>query len=1127
MKRSIIRCLSLLSFVFLTNSWGHSQLTTDTLISTQDSHTNSRYPTNNYGSITTMKSKTYLKKGVQYYTRSFVQFDLSSIPSNAIVYSASLNVNRTAAVTGGAKWNTKLVTSSWLESKITASVQPTISTFSGDVVSTTPSTSSNLEKIDVTSMVQRMVYGQTVNYGWSIQVEKEVYSGTSGAKFYTKEHATSSLRPKLIVNYYIPLSIATATVTHESATSASDGGVSFTLDGGASTSYTYTWINGATGSQISSSSSSSPVALAGQPYGWYGLHVSGGSYGEDFYQAFLIGTECEEVTITFQPDLNYTDNAHIADLDRSPVGGIDYGDMNYSIYPEIRAIRGIWTYQYEQQHFLEFKLWMDDAFAVSQADLVLKGLLHVTTGGSNAVDLDIVTENWVENVITWNIQPTSSSSTTVGIPSTTYAYQNNTVDLTDFWDVWKADNSLNYGFHFKFQSSVNPDRRHWYHSCLATTVSNRPSIEFKLDLRPTTYLTSSWDVGTDLGSIDIDITCAANTPPYFYFISSDTIIDLDSLYGFYNDTIIGMDSTTFYGMSTTDLQKSFDGLESGHYHVAVFDKFGAQMVNEAVDLMGALTFETQTGLTASGSEVTASVTNSVGSFDCYTYEGHNSSMKIELTGVSGVQCFGFMDMTRTMTSYADIEYGFYLSGTSLYTVTAGVLSGTYLTVSASTVLEVVNEDGTLKLMLDGVQHATKAAPTTFEYKIGLEGQPANKIGFFPTKFVWFGKTKYRFWNDQSDHLTCAGGTGILKFSVGRSGSGEICNIEYTVTGPSGLPSPIQSGTGSTLSSMPLPTINGAALIPGAYVITGNILTCAGGVVPFSETIYFGYEASWATSTDYAFTPNSYSVDRNVSTNNGYAYARSSNILLPDVPGWLEFTVVENSTWSWSFLRLTTESLDLPVTGLIFNEDCLAFRKDNNNVLKLNTYISGSMTSSPEYTIGDNALIRVEYTAGPGGVINIYKNNNFLTSIPRASAPNLARLHSFAINSGFKNVKTSFDCGGKQSLSSVSHAHVKYELDGGFTLALENTLKFVLDGEYSTETNAFLAYNIYDENRLIARSSDASGNVILGSQAVPLKFDDNRYEMDLTGISALMVDTYYVLETIDAKGEKKYLKFLVK
>ena len=483
MSNSLVKYISLASFILLASSWSTAQLTTVDLTSTDDSYIDSRFPTTNFGNSTTMQSRTYLytvggKGGgatYQYHRRSYVKFDLSSIPSDAVIYSATLTLTRNSGVSGSITWKTKLVTSSWTEGGVTSNNRPTISTLAADIVTTTPNAIGYDDDIDVKDMVQRMVYGQTSNYGWCVQVSNESYWGYSGGTFYTSEYTTADYRPNLEIKYYIPLSPTNVVITHESGTGEQDGGVDLDLSGGASSSYTYSWIEGSTGDVLSSDSLLTDVS-----YGWYGLHVTG-SYGEDMYYAFLVGEDCAEVTIEFETSPEYTDNTLILDL---VLGGLDYGDNNYGDHVHFRTEK--WTSSgnwYERHSLLKFRLWMDDAFEVTQADMTIDGFSHSTLGGSNASKLIKITEDWNEGLVTWNAAPATSGVITENIASTTSTTQDNTVDLVDFWEAWKANNATNYGLSLQLQNTSNYYHRQVYHSPTATTTSTRPTIDFVLDLR--------------------------------------------------------------------------------------------------------------------------------------------------------------------------------------------------------------------------------------------------------------------------------------------------------------------------------------------------------------------------------------------------------------------------------------------------------------------------------------------------------------------------------------------------------------------------------------------------------------------------------------------------------------------
>ena len=1128
MNRSRIRCLFLLPFVLLTSALGFSQMTSETLTSSQDSYIDSRYPRTNFGLLKGMYSVTgkYGRSGSQYYQRSFVAFDLSFIPANAVISSASMEVTRATAVSGGSTWKTKLVTSSWTETGITASNQPSISTLAGDVVNSNPTRFSNLDVIDVKDMVQRMVLGEVPNYGWSIQVNDENTSINTGAELHTRNQITYQ-KPKLTVQYYIPLSIATASISHESGTGTSDGGVSITLNGGASSSYTYTWINGATGAQISSSTQSTPLALTGQPYGWYGLHITG-SNGEEIYQAFIIGQECAEVTIAFQPNTNYTDNSYSTSLDISGIGGLDYRKIPGPNYYRTRASKLIHSNWYEVKTWLNFKLWIDDRLNVNQADMTLKGVGHSSRSGSNESQFDIVTQTWKENNLTWLNSPTTNNSTTVNIPSKATQTENSVVDLVGFWNVWKGNNSSNYGMMLKLQTTNNQVRQQSYHSPDASDVENRPSIEFKVDFTPASPLSPfTWDIDTELGEITVDISgVCVKTPPYFFFISNDTIPGLDSLYTYISDTLIGIDSLTFYGLSTTNQTKTYENLANGYYHLSAFDVNGLRLFDEGVHIQGDIIFDAQTGLTANGPEIIASQANSIGSLKHYTYEELNSQIDVELKGTSGIQFFGYANYTETVTTYQDLELGFYLNGTSLYTVDRGILSGAFVTVTSDAKFTFINNQGAIELFLNGVHHLTNTAPSKFEYKFGLGVQPAQSLSL-SIKGDGNYKSNPRLSYQVLRNFDCNGSPAEFRFSVVNPISGIPSAMTYSIIGPNGAQT--LNISSYTFTDITISQVGGNLLLPGEYTVYGTV-SYNGSSLPFSETINIGYEANWTQNSNYELIPNDYSLDRDAFNLTDFATARSINIMKFDVDGWIEFEPLAPNSNSANVFRFTTIDLNGPVSSNIFNDAFIATFKFMGSYY----FISNDPTASAAqqfqlYPITTTSKVKLEFVGvgGSGGIAKIYIDGQLEGSIARPYSSVLARCQSLSENDGFKNVLTSFDCGGKQTLEEVSHAHVKRRLDGGHTVAVENKLKFTLDGEYDNGSSAYLEYNIYDENRNKVRGSSPNGNVILGSQAVLFEFDDNRYELDLNGVSAFVTGAYYILEVIDIKGEKRYLKFLYK
>lgn len=467
------------SLFLISGSIGYGQsLTTVNLNITKDSYIDTKYPSNSFGSSSTLKTTTHAGffRGQFSYSRTYVESDLSSIPSNAQISSAKIKLRRNGSANGTFTWTTKLVTGSWNEVFLNANSQPTISPYSSDWTTTSPNPT-GFESIDVTSTVQRMVYGQVSNYGWCIQLTNEGLSGISGENFFSSDYGGSSTyKPVLEIQYYIPLSVTSVLIGHESTYTADDGSICFGLNGGGSSTYTIELYDGASNTLLTTYPSVSWNANScfnDLTYGWYGIHVTG-SYGEELYQAFIVGVECKEVTITFQPDKNYTKEAWL-------YGHANYKNTNYNYYPYLRTED--WNYNpwIENKNVFGFKLWMDDDLEVNQADLTLFGWAHYNPVVSNQSELVQITTDWMESVVTWNTTPSVNNSLKTLLPNTTSSQQNQTVDISNFWDVWKQNNASNYGMLFQLQNFYNfSNTRQGYYGSAYGTPSKRPSIEFKI-----------------------------------------------------------------------------------------------------------------------------------------------------------------------------------------------------------------------------------------------------------------------------------------------------------------------------------------------------------------------------------------------------------------------------------------------------------------------------------------------------------------------------------------------------------------------------------------------------------------------------------------------------------------------
>jgi Concanavalin A-like lectin/glucanases superfamily/Ig-like domain CHU_C associated len=179
----------------------------------KDADVNSFVPTANAGNGTSMDPWGWTQGGVINIKRCFVGFDLSSIPTNAIVDSAyfSLYFSQTflntypGFVTGHVGDNSlfiKRITSAWTESGITWNTQPTTSDINQLLIPAATTERQDYQRMNVKNMVADMVLNPVMSHGFMIRHQTEdPYKITV---LTTSEDPTPSIRPKLQIYYHLP-----------------------------------------------------------------------------------------------------------------------------------------------------------------------------------------------------------------------------------------------------------------------------------------------------------------------------------------------------------------------------------------------------------------------------------------------------------------------------------------------------------------------------------------------------------------------------------------------------------------------------------------------------------------------------------------------------------------------------------------------------------------------------------------------------------------------------------------------------------------------------------------------------------------------------------------------------------
>lgn len=466
-----------LLFTFLSAWICYSQsLSSVTLSATENSFTDSGNPTAyNYTALT---SPVYVDGSLNYF-RIFIKFDLSSIPANAVIVSAAMRFGPAGTENIGATNSTEL----YLDACNTFWSQTTLNHNSGISNNYFLATvqNSNLvagkREFDVKNHVQAMVDGRIPNYGWRMRRNPEGTT-TLVTKYATKNNLSVVSRPELVVYYYRPAYVSGATIVHATS-GASDGSISPTIALGSSATRTYEWYDAS--GLISGATS---INLTARPFGWYGLKSTGTMSGDVLYQAFLIGSKCEAVDISFNPGPDYIDDASITS---ATVGSgttmTDYSQNNVGNHTQISAeqlnVFGTW---FKVSALLRFRLWVDPTLEINEAKMTLYGSSHNPLERSNASKLTQLTSGWKETGVSYGIRP-ALGTLFLNMPNMPAGNGNTTLELKDFFNSWKTNNLANHGMDMSLLSYLNPivvgatNTRQSYES---SDNTNKPVIAFKV-----------------------------------------------------------------------------------------------------------------------------------------------------------------------------------------------------------------------------------------------------------------------------------------------------------------------------------------------------------------------------------------------------------------------------------------------------------------------------------------------------------------------------------------------------------------------------------------------------------------------------------------------------------------------
>ncbi len=249
---------------FISKAYAQTTVTLESGSNGEDASVQTDFPSTNKGNGSNFLSATWTCGGNLCLDRSLVQFDLSAVPTGAVLVTAYLSLyadnNSVLGYNGtptygsnNAAW-LRRVTSTWQENTVTWNNQPTTTTINQITLSQSTSTSQDYLNIDVTKLIQDMLANG--NNGFMLMQKNEINYYNS-LIFCSGEHPNSSKHPKLVITY-IDCSSSAGVISALRDTICAGTPASLTLTGGintlqwqsSTTAADFTNITGASGTNF-------------------------------------------------------------------------------------------------------------------------------------------------------------------------------------------------------------------------------------------------------------------------------------------------------------------------------------------------------------------------------------------------------------------------------------------------------------------------------------------------------------------------------------------------------------------------------------------------------------------------------------------------------------------------------------------------------------------------------------------------------------------------------------------------------------------------------------------------------------------------------------------------------------
>lgn len=503
---------------------------TEVVFPNSDATTYSATPVMNFGADTLLKVVGDSLNQAQ----TFLRFDLSSVPDSIEVVDARLVVQPINQVTLTTVENILLTeVEPFVESQVTWATRPQVLQEQFEVgpvgarvailiSDTVPQTYQDIYfdsdyqigngkelvalAFDVTQNVQKSIVRNQDEIHFRLQdFERQ---SNEVLEFLSRESVVDINSIALLIRTRRLFRIYRADIDHSLGVGLSDGSILPYVTGGTQP-YTYNWYNS------SGVFMSSNRHLQNLEPGWYGLNVTDAA-GRQIQMAFIVGIKCEKLNLEFTTNRGYIKEANVSNyfgqtLTNYGLSGRfqTYGEKNSGVIQvDLTTVQGVVaaliggipiidqfpfvinTGRWETvSGLMDFQLWMDNQFIVEKADLILYGDQHQQL--NRVTRFRSIHDDWAEYTVNYNNRPRYGALEKNLGPYTSPIPPDLVVNMIDYWNLWKSNNTLNHGFFYDFYdfnsltTSNVPRMERTFYSTDHNNAMKWPRMSFTLRLENT------------------------------------------------------------------------------------------------------------------------------------------------------------------------------------------------------------------------------------------------------------------------------------------------------------------------------------------------------------------------------------------------------------------------------------------------------------------------------------------------------------------------------------------------------------------------------------------------------------------------------------------------------------------